>query len=333
MKIEKEQLKLAELIHKQNQALGRQLGVPPFTREDFVKLGAMFWPHMFKGNTDTYIAFDRVMAKGQAALDGEEESKWIAIASEILPPQNQIVYVGSALWCDQGFPVISMPHTYAAALLATNVPQNVLELARAPWRAFWIDVPESLLFAWDNRENREVQVTGVLVTRFENDSWNYAAFTETHITLWRHGADATTLVAEKVETTYQSEAFSEPLESMDDRTCALIGRLILNVCLSMADTSNVRATKEAQKSMEPFEARVLANPHVRRYLLGKPPSIDCREAVRNYVRHGAGRKLSLRHVVSGHWKPNLAARIGHPVWVEPYWRGPQGITLPTGEKP
>lgn len=28
--------------------------------------------------------------------------------------------------------------------------------------------------------------------------------------------------------------------------------------------------------------------------------------------------------VRGHWKPRLSARVGRPVWVQPYWKGSEG---------
>jgi hypothetical protein len=71
-------------------------------------------------------------------------------------------------------------------------------------------------------------------------------------------------------------------------------------------------------------------PSTRTWLFGSEVKLsrELREAASDLsLGHKATRdgwKVRVKHVVRGHWKPNLSAKLGRKVWVEPYWRGPEG---------
>jgi hypothetical protein len=227
-----------------------------------------------------------------------------------------------------------MGHKYAAALMATHVPAEISSITLPPWKAFCVEIPDNLLFILNSR-SEEIPIKRVLVQYIETSqdksgTWQYVAFTNTDVTIWNHGVKSVQMAEgqfeqyEGTENEWANTIFSLPPNSIDDATNKLIGKLIINVCLAMSDPENVK-TRTENGSVGSIPSNRGNFKGVRTYKLGKPISIDARQAIDDYM-HGRSRSRgapSVQTIVRGHWKPKLTSRIGRPVWIEPYIRGPE----------
>jgi hypothetical protein len=199
------------------------------TKDHLFKLGQLIWPFTY-GLADDDAGAARALLTRATEGVAQRHGYWTLLASELLLPQNQLAYSGSALWCHQGFPQIVMGHKYAAALMATKLSHDVAEQVRPPWRSFFIEVPHGLLFVEDNLLNRQVTVTGILVSSMFHapsgaNRWAYFAITEAQATIWMHGAATEHLIGDHVEGVWEGTGLTEPLETLDKRCSTMIGRL------------------------------------------------------------------------------------------------------------
>lgn len=267
---------------------------------------------------------------------GNREEAAILYAMITKPPDNMIV-TACVRWAHAALPQITMGHKYAAALMCTVVPDDVLEEIRAPWEAFLIQVPNGLVHFIDRR-NRLVSVRAVLVTREPDDGrWSYVALCEpsgdgisdtiyyqnlnTPRGLLNPGSSAT---ARDI-----GDLFARGMKDIDTRSAMLLGRLVLNTCLAMSDPTNVTPPKSPKSSKARAKRLRAELPMVRTYKLGKPIKIDCRAEVQAYSR-GERKPPSVQVLVRGHWKrqpcgPGRTER--RVIWIEPYPRGPEDAPI------
>ena len=290
------------------------------TKEEIAELGIVLWPHTYKGNPeDDYGAFNGLLewtkAQGKPLLE-----------AACLIPSEQISMMGAARWADQAFPRFIMSHSYAAGLMATALSEEALDLVRAPYKAFMVDIPDGLLSLHNDRTGKESKIRWVLVQEVASHDgrpWQYVAHTEDSLCLWRHGVDAKFLCEPELPSNrWEGCAFIAPKDDRDDRVAALIGRLIVGICLSFLDPSNVRPTsKHSRKGRESLRAS-----DIRTFRLGKPLKVDCRKDIQDYVSGVKDRVQSVRTLVRGHWRtqrhgPKLSSR--KLIWLQPFWRGPE----------
>lgn len=328
--------KTAYAVHEASKIFRRQRPHDHITKDQLLLIGRHIWTLSYKQQDSDEGAMRSLMTIVNGGVEARDPA-WLAIGGELLLPQNQLIYTASALWCHQGFPQVVMGHKYAAALLATKLSPDVLSLVKPPWRAFFIEVPHGLLLVEDNERKREVSVTGLLVAHIDHapsgeKRWAYFTLTETQVNLWKHGASAELLLAQKVAGAYDDEPFLEEMTNLDERCNVLIGRLILNVCLAFSDPENVKAPKPDKKGARgKHNARESSEPKVRTYVLGTTPSIDCRPQVEHYLRTGrVGHHLNVQVLVAGHFKTQPHGprnELRKIIWREPYWRGPDDAPI------
>lgn len=289
-------------------------------REEVALTGATLWPLTYKdAGDDDYAAFEGLMRFAESKNNP-------LLQASILIPSEQISLLGSARWADQGFPRFIMSHTYASALMLTGASDDVLELVRPPYKAFVIDVPDGLLSTVDVKTGAESKIRFILVHAIKTDTgrpWQYIAYTDSPIHMWRHGVDTRGLLEPDLpDNKWEGCSFLAPKDDRDDRVSALIGRLIVGVCLAAAEPSNVKATSSHAPVSSEAEYRKCT---IRTFKLGKPLKLDCRQDVREYIdgrRHGVP---SVRTRVRGHWKTqrhgpqNSLIKV---IWRESFWRGP-----------
>ena len=238
---------------------------------------------------------------------------------------GQIALMSLPRWAQCGYPEIQLPETYAAALLATGVTEDILPWVRPPFRTFLLEVPNGLLVL-----DTEYGTTPVRVILVHHDpvseKWAYAAWTASPTCLWRFGVTTANLLPPSLPGYDMTESALFPLTvtEQDERVAGLIGRLIVNTCLAMSDPSRVRPPKDWPAAGQRAGARRGGGlPRTSIFRVGKPLERDFRPAVRDYI---AGRKrgLSVQTLVAGHWKmqphgPGFSLR--ELIYVEPYWRG------------
>lgn len=301
-------------------------------KNHLLSMGKPMWEMSYKfAKADTVAHHLLVDNLHKKALEGDDMATFLLAAINV--PVEQVALTGSALWCDQGYPQVTMGHKYAASLLSTRISPEVAKEVKAPWRAFHIEVPSGLLKIWHDVLNEYVDIKGVLAFQLEGSKglrWCYFAYTGTTLTMHRHGFSTEELLNKDMvgSSSYDSSAFTEEMTDVDERTSFLIGRLIVNTCLMMTDRTNVTEPKESKKKGK-SRRRESDEPHVRNYVLGKDKKLvhDCREAVRSFLETGReGSQINVQVLVAGHWKnqphgPRMSLR--KMMWVEPYWRGPE----------
>jgi len=255
-------------------------------------------------------------------------------------PSARTEMSSAGAWADQAFPQIVVGHKFAAAMAATVVRDPyVIANIRPPFRAFLIEVPSGLfpIGAWNERmeslPGKFEYITRILVRYGYNSrsptgfAWHMNFFTSGYSQLWRIG-DTKLFIDGEVEMLGPTDnSYALPVEDVDQRSLLLASRLMLNVCLAFSDPSAVKAVGRAKSGSgyRPKGERI--PPQTRVFQVGKPVSVDARQEIHEFAMHGQSRVPTVQTLVRGHWKPVLGARLGHPVWIEPYWRGPEGAPI------
>lgn len=290
------------------------------TREDVAETGLAIWPLTYKhAEGDDRHAFESLMR-------WTEEKGGPVLQASILIPSEQISLLGAARWVDQAFPRFIMSHTYAAALMATSVSEEVLDHVRAPYHAFMIDVPDGLLSTIDSATGKEAKIKFLLVHHVNGTDgrpWQYIAYTDSPIHMWRHGVSTKDLCeAELPNNSWEGCSFIAPKDDRDDRVSALIGRLIVGVCLAALEPSNLRPTSGHTTKTNPEQLRPS---DIRTFKLGRPIKLDCRRSIGEYVTGRRSGLPSVRTLVRGHWKEQPhgpKSSLRKVIWRQPYERGP-----------
>jgi hypothetical protein len=275
----------------------------------------------------------------------------LSILSQTHDGHTQLI--GFTKWAASGFPCISMGHKYAASLLVTTASEDAIRFCRPPFHAFMLEVPTGILFTKHLQTGQPDPIRWILVTRLYNQktpegwAWGYTTYSEGGMNLFRYGVRSDELLTPTLEMVLESadvdgrpvsrernndeNEFSFDLSDEDERTCALVGRLIINACLAFSDPTNVKelGTKK-NSSRSSYKSRKTDEPVVRNYFLGRAVKHDFREFVRQYAT-GARRSLTVQGMVRGHHKgqhygpKNTLYKI---IWREPYWRGPEDAPIP-----
>lgn len=234
-----------------------------------------------------------------------------------------------ASWAKELYPQIVIGHKFAAALVATNLSLDVLPLLHAPFKAFRIMLPNDMFYARNVRGER-VAIRCVCVQHYTQDDKERWAFSSEGVDgkniVQACSWDSQTMIKPPSQLT--KDESGEPLgddeifiTDEDLRTTTLLSRLIIAVCLAMSDPTVSRPIGAQHERSARDSNDKIAEPAVRIFQVGKPVSFDLREQVAGYLRGERGR-LAVRSIVRGHFKPNLGAKLGRIIWVEPYERGP-----------
>lgn len=294
------------------------------------EMGQTLWQRSYKHYPDDdHAAFEYLL------MEARLNNPMLAIG--LATPQEQIQFTWMARWADQGFPQITMGHKYCAALLATTIDPDLLGDVTPPWKAFLVVLPSELLFI-KNDAGKPIALTKLLVQQLKTSDgrnhWNFLAMTDSTLTFWRHGCPSSALVQTDIAGAWDGASFMLEIDEEEDRVAALLGRLIINICLAMSNPENVRAPK-AKNSPHSSVKRRDGAPEVRTFQLGKPIALDCREAIKDYVLNGPkktrkGGTPSVQVLVRGHWKRQFFGEKRaqrRTIWVEPYWRGPEDAPI------
>jgi hypothetical protein len=233
--------------------------------------------------------------------------------------------LASLRWVADGLQRVRMSHKYAAALLATSIPDEVCDCIIAPWNTFVIEIPDKLLFATD-KDGRIGEMLHVCVLRTD-ELISYLCPTTTGALLNGTAPDFRSLANTDTDDLHVSDFGQDALDGAA-RTAVLIGRLVSNVCLAMSNPANL-TFKGAHRIGGNKNRRTRGLPLVHDYVVGQPISLDCRAAVAAYSR-GERPPPSVQVLVRGHWKrqpcgPGRANR--KVIHIEPYWRGPDDAPI------
>ena len=303
------------------------------TKTDLVILGQEYWEHTYK---DLAPTLDIDMRAEQRLFDylqndlAETDRASAAIHMEMLKiPNNYISLMGAARWCDQAFPIVRLGHKRAAALMATSITEENLEVVRMPWPAFLIELPPDLLHV-AGEDGEQLGIHAILVQHMGpqgNDMtshrWNWITLTNSSLAQWQISENLQSMLGH-VDQPNDWEGFGVGIDDdYDVRLTRLIGRLIAATCLMMSAPYSSMKQRTERFKVKGQKRPTPDAPSYRIFTAGKPVQVDARPAIRDYL---AGKKPiskapSVRTLVRGHFKPKLGQRLGHVVWVEPYWRG------------
>lgn len=291
------------------------------TKEDMATIGLHLWPHSYKlhprSDAEAYEALI------QWARDEEREM----FLTSMHLPSEQIGILGAARWADQAFPRYVIPHTYAAALMATSITNDVIDDVRPPYKAFMIDVPVGLLSIWNDKTGAEAPLRWILVQYVETYDgkpvWQYVAHTDESLCIWRHGVTTRGLGEPDLPgNSWEGCSFLAPKDDRDDRVAALIGRLIVGVCLASMIPGNSKPTSKHSRT----DPERMTESDIRTFRLGRALKLDFREPIREYISGKKSSVPSVRTLVRGHFKTqrhgpgNSLIKV---IWREPYMRGPE----------
>jgi hypothetical protein len=272
---------------------------------------------------------------------GEATRAMMAMGGYYMTHEGQLNIVGFSKWAHCGFPTITMGHKYAAALLSTSASPEAIDLARPPFPAFMIELPDKFLDIDDpNISGGRMWLRRLLVMEMEGDRgrvWGYVAYTDGTVSMYRHGQKTDELMPPTMDDEVfgdENDPFNYEVTDRDARVLILLGRLIVNTCLAMSDPSLVKAVGRSHKDWEKRSnegpKRNNPQPVVRIFQVGKPVQHDLREAVGEYV-NGQRRKLTVQVLVRGHYKTQHYGRGNSQIktiWREPFWRGPEDAPIP-----
>jgi hypothetical protein len=240
----------------------------------------------------------------------------------------------AAEWSRLAYPTVQPAHRFAAALMATTPPELPI---RAPWPYFLLTVPDGLLTLL-SREHEPEAIRYVMVIQLEQ-SWSFIAaagtveYSRIHQTLDMMRNDRY-VVGGDVDNPGNPDAwrgaFHIDSDDHDYRSIVCVTRLLLNASIAMSDAASVRRLGKAHRGDRGAPATAAAQPKPMIFELNRPVTIDCREAVRTFVRGGRSRLPSVQWLVRGHWRqqPIGPARAQRRLqWIEPFWKGGDGAPL------
>ena len=237
-------------------------------------------------------------------------------------------------WINSACSVIKVGYKYAAAAMATTISKQVCEALEPPWQAFCIELPHQFIDCLDEVSNKRVWLDSILVRRSYARSrgmpaWTFIAISSSStISLWKLNVTAAELAEED---SFISTLPGNMATEEDSRKLIMLGRLVLNVVLDMTNKSSYRQLSKAGKFDRPTRVgKVVEPPKTLFFEMRRPITIDLRAEIKEYLATGVGSSPKVRTLVMGHRKNQPCGPQGKDrkiIWVEPYWRGPDGAPI------
>lgn len=235
-----------------------------------------------------------------------------------------------ARWSQAAFPAVSLfDDKYAAALCTTTVPPDLVDMVRAPWRAFLIRVPAGLLMMNTGDGLTECVSTIQAHEHLDEEGdrcWSYVLSGGSVM------MDRTCVPVREMCLPTDPEEFKLPSAinqtQLDTRSLHMAARLIIGVCMAFESEGGARHLSSDRKAMR---RRGTPFPTALEYIVGRPVSVDARRYVREYIASGGKRgPRTTQSLVRGHWKhqPHGIGRSERKfIHIEPYWRGPEDAPI------
>lgn len=141
-------------------------------------------------------------------IDWAKERGFDVHAAALLLPPAQIRWLWGAVWYSLGKPRVRWSNPkYPELLMASHIHSNVAEVVKAPWPAFWIDLPPGLYTKDLKDPNTRRELKSVIAhchkipedvdhprAKPGDDVWNIMVQGDNSIELWRHGVPTADLV-------------------------------------------------------------------------------------------------------------------------------------------
>lgn len=293
-------------------------GVKMDLKDTLYKVGAKWWEKTLGKEPDADI--NRMVDLMLKEAEGDEDQTLFMLTEE-----GQIQCVWAAMWAHYGFPMVQLAsHRYAAALMATSVPTGDI---RPPWPAFLLELPTGMFETEHAGATWPLTHVMFMTHTIEDlgEIWHFRATSCFGINLWRR-QPLDVLRKGSLDSDDHHGAFDLELAKGDERRLGLLARLVLNTCVAMTDSDNVRTIGKHRKASSEGHRRFGKEPELRTYRVGKPITLDVRPALQSYVTGEIRNSPTVQFLVRGHWRdqacgPKLSMR--RPTWIQPYWKGPE----------
>jgi hypothetical protein len=244
---------------------------------------------------------------------------------------SQRIMLVTHAWGYYGAQSVVMPHTYAAALMATDA-HNAIGGQQLPWPTFEIQVPPGLLLSSHG------EVFNILVC--EIPPWvtlapmlrsvkYFVIYNDTCSTGQRCYDSLEALFGDeftKGSGTYVTEPLNELFsEDHENRLWSMITRLVAGVVLAVTMARSEKPAVYAAGPKREKHGTLKANVHK----LGQAVTIDCRQAIRDYVGGTRRNELTVSTLVRGHWRNQAYGErwSQHRLqWIQPFFKGAGPLT-------
>jgi len=248
-----------------------------------------------------------------------DDTKAEAVCAEDLrldPPLGHF----AALWAVQAFQRMQTSHTFASALMCTEIDRESVASIQEQWRAWSVMVPNGML-CMEEDGKVFLECTRILTWVTPSVSRMQMFFFSPAGMVGHEDFEAATLPDLLAG---QTKPGGEQIGRLEQ--CAK--RLVAGLLLTMQNVEPGQVKEVPAKN--PLSKREEGAPAHRIITIGKPIKIDCREALKNYIATGharAGGTRSLPKVqwlVRGHWRnqPYGPRRLGRRrQWISPFWKG------------
>lgn len=232
-----------------------------------------------------------------------------------------------ALWAKGAFPFVQLQDPkWAASLMATSIPPELAEQFESPWPAFRISIPQDLLTL--ERAGDADRVGRIMVMREEDGTWTIVVY-GSDLMVYVAGQTTANLCEDIPSAANKFEDPDLALSSTDRRCLRLVSRLVLGVCLAFDRAASTMRPKRVRTGGE-CRGRAVNDPILRRYILGRPVTVDARGYVRAYLSGETRGPVSVQSWIRGHWKSQPhgpGGTLRKFIHVEPYWRGPEDAPI------
>ena len=299
---------------------------------DFVNEGD-WWNDAIPYSDHELMRRGRVLWEGSYAQGMiDEEVRKNVVRSDAGFPAELVHF--SAKWAVHAFQRLMTSHTFAAALMCSDVQRDVLVGIEKQWDAFLVIVPNGMLIA------DRFEFTRVMIAVYD---FGARMLLVTADPLSKHRRSPVGLVDEAptLADLLVSEEADLSAESPAARCFVMAKRLVAGLLLNLQDAGTHKVRKvDARPKSKGREAE----PEHRIVTVGAPIEIDCRGAVKEYIEHGTrnSEKGHRRHgtptvqwMVRGHYRMQAHGpkhTLRRKTWIRPHWQGHEAALIQTRAK-
>jgi hypothetical protein len=286
----------------------------PYSDHLLMRFGRIGWEETYaRGMTDQQVWDEAMRRASESTYEIDNRLKDAALMAF------------SPKWAVHAFQRLMTSHTFAAALMCSDVQREVLEGIEKQWDAFMVLVPNGMLIS------DGLEVSRLLVANYSFGAQMILLSTQPNGMVRMLLDEASTIPDLLVGDGSDLDAVTAA-----HRCTIMAKRLVAGLLLNLQQPSNVKIRKvEARPKSKGREAE----PEHRIVTIGKPLTIDCRASVKEYIEHGPRKGKhsppTVQVMVRGFFRnqpygPRSSLR--RVQWIEPFWRGPEAALIQTRAK-
>jgi hypothetical protein len=260
---------------------------------------------------------------------GETRNAQLSMDNAPTPPDRTVIGLVH-FWINGGAQTITMPHTYAAALMATDA-KGAAEGIELPWPSFEIAVPHDLLFS-SHGPVRSIMICemppGITVAKKYTDhryaigyiddiSWGVNTFRD-----FNHMLDDSAM-----EESWCDSDKDIPVGLVGDydadhefRLWKMVVRLLIGTVLTINQARETDPNAYPRRPLRTKHGVVKPNTTP----IGRVLELDCRPQIRDYITGRRPHEVNVSTIVRGHWRQQphgTQKKLRRLQWIKPFNRG------------